>query len=134
MYYVSSHSLPADFFSKLNEALQHSLSERGSESTDSPSVPDPWEGSCEKPSCTRSEETQPTKSSSTKTNPEHYRRGSIEPWDFVAAQGLDFFLGNAVKYITRAGHKEGESAEDDLRKAIVYLEKKLTTITNHDAS
>jgi hypothetical protein len=65
---------------------------------------------------------------SSKTNPDHYRRGTIEPWDFIASQEMDFLLGNAVKYIARAGHKPGESAKDDIEKAITYLQKKLYTL------
>lgn len=33
-----------------------------------------------------------------------------------------FCLGNALKYISRAGKKEGESTLDDLRKAKWYIE------------
>jgi hypothetical protein len=91
------------------------------------SIADPWEGSGTPTASGASEPTQPTESSS-KTNPTHYRRGTIEPWDFIESQQLDFFLGNAVKYIARAGHKPGESAKDDLEKAIVYLNKKLATL------
>ena len=57
------------------------------------------------------------------TGPEYYRRGSIQVWDFIRDQGLDFHLGNAIKYICRAGHKD--SKRDDLRKAIHYLQNEL---------
>ena len=60
------------------------------------------------------------------TGPNYYKRGSIEPWDFIRDQGLSYHLGNAVKYIARAGHKD--SAEQDLRKAIHYLENELQHI------
>jgi hypothetical protein len=92
------------------------------------STEDPWADSGTSTASGESETTQPTVNSS-KTNPSHYRRGKIEPWDFIESQELDFFLGNAVKYIARAGHKPGESAKDDLEKAIVYLNKKLSTLT-----
>lgn len=52
--------------------------------------------------------------------PDHYRRGLIQPWDFIRDQGLNYHLGNAIKYICRAGYKD--SAIDDLNKAIHYLE------------
>ena len=55
--------------------------------------------------------------------PNYYRRGSIQVWDFIRDQGLNFHLGNAIKYITRAGFKD--SAEDDLVKAIHYLTNEL---------
>lgn len=55
--------------------------------------------------------------------PSHYRRGSIEVWDFIHDQGLNYFLGNAIKYICRAGYKE--SKIQDIQKAIHYLQKEL---------
>ena len=54
---------------------------------------------------------------------EYYRRGSIEVWDFIRDQDLNFHLGNAVKYICRAGHKY--SKIEDLEKAIHYLQNEL---------
>ena len=58
--------------------------------------------------------------------PAYYKRGSIEPWDFIRDQGLNYHLGNAIKYICRAEHK-GNKAED-LRKAIHYLQNELENI------
>lgn len=55
--------------------------------------------------------------------PSYYRRGLIQVWDFIRDQGLNFHLGNAIKYICRAGYKE--SAEQDLEKAIHYLTNEL---------
>ena len=43
-----------------------------------------------------------------KFSPKHYQRGKIQVWDFIADQNLDFFLGNVVKYVCRAGHKDQE--------------------------
>ncbi len=57
------------------------------------------------------------------TGPSYYRRGSIQVWDFIRDQGLNFHLGNAIKYICRAGYKEDRIA--DLRKAIHYLQNEL---------
>ena len=58
-----------------------------------------------------------------KFNPDHYRYGAIEPWDFIVSQNMDFLTGNVVKYLTRAGHKDNESYLDDLLKAQAYLNK-----------
>ena len=58
-----------------------------------------------------------------KYDPQHYQRGKIQVWDFIADQKLDFFKGNVVKYVCRAGSKSGESELDDLMKAKVYVEK-----------
>lgn len=56
-------------------------------------------------------------------HPPHYTQGRIECWDFIADQGLDYFLGCAVKYIVRCG-KKGDPIED-LRKAGNYIRKKI---------
>ena len=50
----------------------------------------------------------------------HYAVCSIEPWDYIAANDLDFFQGNIVKYITRWRDKGGI---DDLRKVRHYIDK-----------
>ena len=55
--------------------------------------------------------------------PQYYRRGNVQPWNFIRDQGLNFHLGNAIKYICRAGHKE--SKIQDLTKAIHYLRNEL---------
>ena len=56
-------------------------------------------------------------------SPTYYKRGSIDVWDFIRDQGLNFHLGNAIKYICRAGYKD--SKIDDLAKAIHYLSNEL---------
>ena len=56
--------------------------------------------------------------------PSYYQRGSIDVWDFIRQQELNFHLGNAIKYICRAGYKD--SKIQDLEKAIHYLENELT--------
>ena len=55
--------------------------------------------------------------------PAYYQRGSSDVWDFIRDQGLNFHLGNAIKYICRAGYKD--SKKQDLEKAIHYLENEL---------
>jgi len=54
-------------------------------------------------------------------DPPHYQRGSIQVWDFIADQNLDFFTGNIVKYVCRAGHKDDKI--QDLKKAKAYIDK-----------
>ena len=56
--------------------------------------------------------------------PAYYQRGHTDVWDFIREQGLNFHLGNAIKYICRAGYKD--SKIQDLEKAIHYLENELT--------
>ena len=62
-------------------------------------------------------------------SPAHYTRGAIEVWDFIRDQQLNYHLGNAIKYICRAGYKSSESKEKDLKKAIHYLENELQHTT-----
>ena len=51
---------------------------------------------------------------------DHYHQNKIEPFQVIDDWGLDFYLGNVVKYICRAMYKGSEL--DDIRKAIVYLQ------------
>ncbi len=55
-----------------------------------------------------------------KTNPDYYKKGKIEVWDFVADQNLDFFAGNVIKYVCRY---KGKNGLEDLKKARVYIDK-----------
>lgn len=55
-------------------------------------------------------------------HPSHYTEGKYECIDYIQARGYGFELGNAVKYITRAGKKSPEKKIEDLRKAIQYLD------------
>lgn len=54
-------------------------------------------------------------------HPVYYSSGGIEAIDFIEAHGLNFNLGNVVKYITRAGRKDGEDRVTALNKALWYL-------------
>lgn len=54
----------------------------------------------------------------------HYARAGIEPIEAIECWGLDFHLGNALKYIIRAGHKAEESRVKDLVKALWYLRRR----------
>ena len=67
--------------------------------------------------------------SMSKFSPDHYQTGVIETWDYIQDAGLDYFLGNVCKYISRAGRKPGEDAIDDLIKARAYLTKKIEILS-----
>ena len=41
--------------------------------------------------------------------------------DYIRHMRLDFATGSALKYLWRAGHKDGESAEKDMAKAAHYI-------------
>lgn len=56
-------------------------------------------------------------------SPPHYTAGGVETIDFIEAKNLNYNLGNAVKYITRAGLK-GNRVED-LQKAKWYIEREI---------
>ena len=55
-------------------------------------------------------------------NPSHYIDMVIPPSDFIYDNKLDFFTGNAIKYLCRANKKNGLV---DLRKAIKYIEMRI---------
>ena len=67
-------------------------------------------------------------------NPPHYTRGNIEVWDFIRDQGLNYFRGNAIKYICRAGFKSPQTEIEDIKKAIHYLENELQHALQGDES
>lgn len=62
-------------------------------------------------------------------HPTHYTKEGIEPIDYIESHNFNFNLGNAVKYITRAGEKVlfGETKLDatirDLQKAEWYCRR-----------
>ena len=56
-------------------------------------------------------------------SPDHYTRGGIEVIDFIEAKEFNYHLGNAIKYIARAGHKADRL--EDLQKAQWYLAREI---------
>lgn len=50
---------------------------------------------------------------------DHYKRLTIQPAEFIHANGIGFFEGNAISYICRHKFKNGS---EDLQKAIHHLE------------
>jgi hypothetical protein len=58
-------------------------------------------------------------------HPDYYNQGNIEVIDYIEDQGMmsGFCLGNAIKYISRAGKKNPETEIEDLSKARWYLDK-----------
>ena len=59
-------------------------------------------------------------------HPEHYNRGAFETIDVIEDWGLNFNVGNAVKYISRYEHKN--NPKEDLHKAIWYLEREIDSL------
>ena len=63
-------------------------------------------------------------------HPSHYTSGKIEVIDFIEDQKLDFHLANAVKYICRAGKKNPEKTQEDLEKAVWYINRYIGHVLN----
>ena len=83
---------------------------------------------------------QPNPQSDLVHSPAHYTKGrKYEPWEVIIDWELDFFLGTALKYISRAGRKQyagmtmRQSEETDLMKAIEYLKERLENLREIDA-
>lgn len=60
------------------------------------------------------------------SHPHHY--GGDTPYEaikVIEAWRLDFCLGNAVKYITRAGKKPDTTELEDLEKAQWYIQRRI---------
>lgn len=57
--------------------------------------------------------------------PAHYTDGKIEVIEFIEDKKLGFCLGNAVKYIARAGKKDPAKEIEDLKKADWYIKRRI---------
>lgn len=55
----------------------------------------------------------------TQVGGDHYKKMAIQPLEFIAKNGLDFFQGNVLKYILRYKDKNGA---EDLLKARHYID------------
>lgn len=65
------------------------------------------------------------------SNPSHYCEGrKYEPRKVIEDWELGFYLGNALKYIARAGRKDGgtEKEIEDLNKAKQYIDFKIESL------
>lgn len=61
--------------------------------------------------------------------PAHYNDGRIEVIDYIEDKKLGFCLGNAIKYISRAGKKDPTKEIEDLQKAKWYIERRIKELT-----
>lgn len=79
-------------------------------------------------------EKQATQTAQTKTdtiNHPAYYGGADNPYEVIKVVEewkLDFHLGNAVKYIARAGKKDADKTIEDLQKAIWYIQRKIEKV------
>lgn len=63
-------------------------------------------------------------------HPPHYG-GAANPYEaikVIEAWGLGFCLGNAVKYICRAGKKADAATVEDLKKARWYVDREIARL------
>lgn len=64
-------------------------------------------------------------------HPSHYQ-GKIETIEYIEDKGLNYHLGNAVKYISRAGRKGGMNKYvEDLQKAKWYIDRAIELQTQN---
>jgi hypothetical protein len=67
-------------------------------------------------------------------HPDHYG-GKDNPYEaikVVEAWGLDFCLGNAAKYISRAGQKDPTKEVEDLEKASWYIRRRIRQLNGEE--
>ena len=48
----------------------------------------------------------------------------LEEWNL----DKDFYLGNVIKYVARAGKKNISTQKEDLQKALVYLQRRINSL------
>lgn len=64
--------------------------------------------------------------------PEHYggKDTTYEVFKVLEAWELDkdFYLGNVIKYVARAGKKDKAKEKEDLQKALVYLQRRIDSL------
>ena len=58
-------------------------------------------------------------------HPSHYTDGNIEVIEYIEDKKLDYCLGNAVKYISKAGKKDPAKEIEDLQKADLYNKRRI---------
>jgi len=70
----------------------------------------------------------PTKKHDPVNHPSHYTDGNIEVIDYIEDKRFGYCLGNAIKYISRAGKKEPDNPNkeiEDLKKAVWYINRRI---------
>ena len=61
-------------------------------------------------------------------HPSHYNMGKYEAIDVIEDWNLGFNLGNTIKYISRAGHKDKDKTIEDLKKSLWYLQREIDNL------
>lgn len=66
--------------------------------------------------------------------PSHYAKWAVEPIVFIMHNEMEFWRGNIIKYVSRAGSKLYDSKDKtqseitDLKKAIRYCEMRINLL------
>ena len=66
--------------------------------------------------------------------PSHYTKWNLEPIVFIMQNGMEFWRGNVIKYVSRAGSKKYDGQDKvqseitDLKKAIQYCEFRINLL------
>lgn len=61
--------------------------------------------------------------------PAHYTDGKIEVIEYIEDKKFGYNLGNAIKYISRAGKKDPATTVQDLEKAIWYINRQIKNLS-----
>lgn len=64
------------------------------------------------------------------TDPAHYKDLEIEPFDYIHKNKFEFWRGQIIRYVSRAGRKNYIGTDEqnelaDLRKAQWFLERRI---------
>lgn len=65
-------------------------------------------------------------------HPAHYTDGKIEVIEYIEDKKLGYCLGNAIKYISRAGKKDKSKEIEDLKKAAWYIARRIKELEGGD--
>ena len=72
------------------------------------------------------------------TKPHHYTKWHIEPITFIMGNSMEFWRGNIIKYVSRAGAKTYDNQTNvqseitDLRKAQRYCEMRINSLEGRE--
>jgi hypothetical protein len=72
-----------------------------------------------------------TKPNDVQIGGDHYRKGKIQPWDYILANDIGFLEGTAIKYLTRWKYKNGV---EDLKKARHVIDKAIENYYAQEAN
>lgn len=69
-------------------------------------------------------------------HPKHYggKENPYEAIKVIEAWGLEFCLGNTLKYISRAGKKDPQRELEDLEKALWYLQRRVFYLKSQEST